>query len=260
MANGVTILPSQRGFCAHTVVLGLSCSAAGTPPARPQRTVVADELVSHSRLDLLPVDGGRGAPQTAAGRRQLRLPTPAGTESAHFHCSEREQSASTAQRGRGLSPRPARESRGSIAPPEQSRSARGWSAATWRLPASTPRMGRYLRKSGRSAKAGSSASTAAQAAAGADQHVSCTPAEVVGPVVCRVRLRSCQKCRRGRVDALGSPLRRAQNLLPGGSNHVPARGVLERWPRPYHGRCWYQRPSRRRRGELPGSCWPPAPT
>ena len=99
MANGVTILPSQRGFCAHTVVLGLSCSAAGTPPARPQRTVVADELVSHSRLDLLPVDGGRGAPQTAADQRQLHLPTPAGTESAHFHCSEREQSASTCVSG-----------------------------------------------------------------------------------------------------------------------------------------------------------------
>ena len=106
MANDVTILPSQRGFCAHTVVLGLSCSAAGTPPARPQRTVVADELVSHSRLDLPPAAEGRDAPQTAADRRQLYLSTPAGTELAHFHCSQHEQSASTAPRGRGLSPRP----------------------------------------------------------------------------------------------------------------------------------------------------------
>ena len=221
MANGVTILPSQRGFCAHTVEI---CSTAGTPPARPQRTVLADEPVSHSRLDLPPAAEGRDAPQTAAGRRQLHLPAPASTESAHFHCSQREQSASTAQRGRGLSPRPARGRRGSTAPLERSRSARGWRAATWWLPASTPRMGRFLRKSGRSAKAGSSASTAAQAAAGADQPVSCTPAEAAGPVVCRARLRPSQKHWRGRLAALGSPLRHAQNLLPGGTNHVPARG------------------------------------
>ena len=103
MANGVTILPSQRGFCAHTVVLGLSCSAAGTPPARPQRTVVADELVSHSRLDLPPAAEGRDAPQTAADRRQLYLSTPAGTESAHFHCSQREAvSINSAEGGRAL--------------------------------------------------------------------------------------------------------------------------------------------------------------
>ena len=76
MANGVTILPSQRGFCAHTVEI---CSTAGTPPARPQRTVVADELVSHSRLDLPPAAEGRDAPQTAADQRQLHLPTPAST-------------------------------------------------------------------------------------------------------------------------------------------------------------------------------------
>ena len=245
-------------MCASAPIVGLATTLCHA--ARVWRAAVADELVSHSRLDLPPAPGGRDAPQTAAGRRQLHLPAPAGTESAHFHCNEREQSASTAQRGRGLSPRPAGGRRGSIAPLERLRSARGWSAATWRLPASTPRMGRYLRKSGRSAKAGSSASTAAQAAAGADQHVSCTPAEVAGPVVCRTRLRSCQKCRRGRIDALGSPLRRAQNLLPGGTNHVPARGLLKRWPCPYHGRYWSQRPSRRRRGELPGSCWPPAPT
>ena len=99
-----------------------------------------------------------------------------------------------------------------------------------------------------------------QAAAGADQHVSCTPVEVAGPVVCRVQLRARQKHRRGRVAALGSPLRRAQNLLPGRTNHVPARGEEGQATRAYHGRYGSQRPSWRRWGELPGSCWPPAPT